>query len=190
MAFGDVEITVVGNLTADPELHFTPSGAAVANFTVAKNKRKKNNQTQQWEDAGTDFYRVNVWRQLAENVTESLNKGMRVIVQGKLESRDFETRDGDKRTVWEVTATSVGPELSWATARVQRVDRQQGGQNGSQGHPPPADDPWTRTPQGQQQQQPAYQGAPQGQQGYQQQPSYGGGQQGFAGGGFPDEPPF
>jgi single-strand DNA-binding protein len=195
MAQGDVIVTVVGNITADPELRFTQSGQAVANMTVVKNKRRMNQQTQQWEDAGADFYRVNAWRQLAENMAESLHKGDRVIVSGKLESREWETREGDKRTSWEITADAVGPDLRWAMAQVRKADRQQGGngyqqQGGYQQGPPPAADPWaTAPPQQGYQQQPAYQGAPQGQQ--QQFPAQDPwGAPPARGGGFSDEPPF
>ena len=119
----DTPITVVGNLTADPELRFTPSGAAVANFTVASTPRKFNSQTREWEDGEAMFLNCSVWKQAAENAAESLLKGMRVIVQGNLKSRSYETREGERRTVFEVEVQEVGPSLTWATARVQRNER-------------------------------------------------------------------
>ena len=129
-------ITIVGNLTADPELRFTPSGAAVANFVVAVNRRKFDKQANEWKDAGTDFYRCSVWREAAEHVAESLTKGVEVIVTGDLTSREYETREGEKRTVWEVAADHVGPSLRRATAKVART--------GASGGRPAvvADDPW------------------------------------------------
>jgi len=114
-------ITIVGNLTGDPELRFTPSGAAVANFVVAVNRRKFDKQANEWKDAGTDFYRCSVWREAAEHVAESLTKGTEVIVTGDLTSREYETREGEKRTVWEITAEHVGPSLRRATAKVTRA---------------------------------------------------------------------
>ena len=134
-------ITVVGNLTADPELRFTPSGAAVANFTIASTPRVFNKQTNQHEDGETLFMRCSVWREQAENVAESLQKGMRVIATGALKSRSFQTREGDNRTVMELDVEEVGPALRFATAQVQRQQRgggQQGGyqQGGYQQRPP------------------------------------------------------
>ncbi len=190
MAQGDVIVTVVGNLAGDPELRFIPSGAAVVNFTEVKNNRVK--QGDQWVDGPPDFYRVNAWRDMAENIAESLNKGDRVIVTGKLASRQFETREGEKRTSWEVTADACGPDLRWAQARTRKAERQQNNgyqQQGQQGYgAPPADDPWaTGAPQGQQRQ-PAHQGA--GQQGSFDDP-WGSPPPPPAGrGGFGDEPPF
>ncbi|GAA1394286.1 single-stranded DNA-binding protein [Luteococcus peritonei] len=124
---GETPITLVGNLTADPELRFTPSGAAVANFTVASTPRQFDRQSNEWRDGEAMFLNCSVWRQAAENVTESLTKGMRVIVQGRLKSRSYETREGEKRTVFEVEVDEVGPSLRYATAKVTRT---QGGGSG------------------------------------------------------------
>ena len=133
MSQGDTPITVIGNIVADPELRFTPSGAAVANFRIASTPRRFNSQTNQWEDGEGLFLTCNVWRQAAENVAESLQKGMRVIVNGRLRQRSYETREGEKRTVYEVEVDEVGPSLKYATAKVTRTSRgNQGGgpQNG------------------------------------------------------------
>lgn len=130
MAQGDTPITVVGNLVADPELRFTPAGAAVANFRIASTPRQFNKQTNQWEDQEALFLTCNVWRQAAENVAESLTKGMRVMVSGRLRQRSFETREGEKRTVFEVEVDEVGPSLRYATAQVNRNPREGGGQGG------------------------------------------------------------
>lgn len=127
---GETVITVIGNLTDDPELRFTPSGAAVANFTVASTPRTLNRQTQQWEDGETLFMRCSIWRQAAENVAESLTRGTRVIVQGRLKARSYETREGEKRTVTELEVDEIGPSLTWATAKVTRASRSGGGQGG------------------------------------------------------------
>ena len=127
MAPGDTPITLVGNIVADPELRFTPSGAAVANFRVASTPRRFNSQTNQWEDGEGLFLTCNVWRQAAENVAESLQKGMRVIVNGRLRQRSYETREGEKRTVYEVEVDEVGPSLKYATAKVTRTNRDGGG---------------------------------------------------------------
>ncbi|MBS4753154.1 single-stranded DNA-binding protein [Nocardioides sp. zg-ZUI104] len=124
---GDTVITVIGNLTDDPELRFTPSGAAVANFTVASTPRQFDRQTNEWKDQETLFLRCSIWRQAAENVAESLQKGMRVIVQGRLVSRSYEDREGQKRTVHELQVDEVGPSLTWATAKVTRASRSGGG---------------------------------------------------------------
>ena len=124
---GDTQITVVGNLTSDPEMRFTQSGAAVANFTVASTPRSYNKQTQQWEDGEALFLRCSVWRQLAENVAESLTKGMRVIVQGNLKQRSYQTKEGEKRTSYELDVQEVGPSLTFAKAHVQRNDRPERG---------------------------------------------------------------
>ena len=121
MAAGDTTITVVGNLTADPELRFTPSGAAVANFTVASTPRIYDRQSGEWKDGEALFLRCNVWREAAENVAESLTRGARVIVTGRLKQRSFETREGEKRTVVEVEVDEVGPSLRYATAKVNRT---------------------------------------------------------------------
>lgn len=112
-------IAVAGNLTADPELRFTPSGAAVANFTVAVNERVYDKASGEWKEGDTTFWRVNAWRALAENVTNSLVRGQRVIVHGKVKSRQFETREGEKRTVFEIEAEEVGPSLKFASASPQ-----------------------------------------------------------------------
>lgn len=122
MSNGSTPITLVGNLTGDPELRFTAQGVAVGNFSVAVNRKTFNQGTKRWEDAGTDFHRVTVWRSLAENVAESLKRGDRVIVQGTLESSVYETKEGEKRTSWEVTAYAVGPDLMFATADVKKVE--------------------------------------------------------------------
>lgn len=128
MAIGDTNITVVGNMVADPELRFTPSGTAVANFRIASTPRVFNRQTNQYEDGEALFLTVNVWRQAAENVAESLSKGMRVIVTGRLKQRSYETREGEKRSVFEIEADEVGPSLTFAKAEVQRTPR--GGNGG------------------------------------------------------------
>ena len=120
---GETVITVVGNLTADPELRFTPSGAAVANFTVASTPRTFDRQSGEWKDGEALFLRCNVWRQPAENVAESLTRGMRVMVSGRLRQRSFETREGEKRTVVELEVDEVGPSLRYATAKVNKVSR-------------------------------------------------------------------
>ena len=117
---GETIITLVGNLTADPELRFTPSGAAVASFTVASTPRTFDRQTNEWKDGDAMFINCSVWRQAAENVAESLQKGMRVIVQGRLKSRSYETREGEKRTVFEIDVDEIGPALKYATAKVTR----------------------------------------------------------------------
>ena len=136
MAIGDINITVVGNLTADPELRFTPSGQAVANFTVASTSRFMDRQTNEWKDGDTVFIRCSVWRQYAENVAESLTKGTRVIVTGRLKVRQYETREGGKGTSVECDVDEVGPALKNATAKVNRVARSDGfggGQGGGFG---------------------------------------------------------
>ena len=127
---GDTIITVVGNLTADPELRFTPSGAAVANFTVASTPRMFDRQTNEWKDGEALFLRCNVWRQAAENVAESLTRGARVIVTGRLKQRSFETKEGEKRTVIELEVDEIGPSLRYATAKVNKVSRGSGGGGG------------------------------------------------------------
>jgi single-strand DNA-binding protein len=137
---GETPITVVGNLTADPELRFTPSGAAVANFTVASTPRTFDRQTNEWKDGEALFLNCSVWRQAAENAAESLQRGMRVIVSGRLKARSFETREGEKRTVFEIDVDEVGPSLKYATAKVTKTTRQGGGQGG--GFSGGGDDPW------------------------------------------------
>ena len=138
---GETPITVVGNLTADPELRFTPSGAAVANFTVASTPRQFDRQTNEWKDQETLFLNCSVWRQAAENAAESLQRGMRVIVQGRLKARSYETREGEKRTVFEIDVEEVGPSLKMATAKVTKTTRSGGGQGGG-GFSGGSEDPW------------------------------------------------
>jgi single-strand DNA-binding protein len=145
---GETTITLVGNLTADPELRFTPSGAAVANFTVASTPRTFDRQTNEWRDGDAMFLNCAVWRQAAENVAESLQKGMRVIVHGRLKSRSYETREGERRTVFEIDVDEIGPALKYATAKVSRNASggqgggrsSSGGSGGSGGNY--GDDPW------------------------------------------------
>ncbi|MBO0898628.1 single-stranded DNA-binding protein [Cellulomonas sp. zg-ZUI222] len=124
---GETTITVIGNLTGDPELRFTPSGAAVANFTVASTPRTFDRQSNEWKDGETLFLRCSIWREAAESVAESLTKGTRVIVQGRLVQRSYETREGEKRTVYELQVDEVGPSLRYATAKVTRTQRSGGG---------------------------------------------------------------
>ncbi len=150
---GETVITVVGNLVDDPELRFTPSGAAVANFRIASTPRTFDRQTNEWKDGDALFLSCSVWRQAAENVAESLQRGMRVVVQGRLKSRTYETREGEKRTVFEIEVEEVGPSLKYATAKVTRTTRQGGGGGysgggGGGGQSSGGDDPWaTSTPQ-------------------------------------------
>lgn len=163
---GETIITLVGNLTADPELRFTPSGAPVANFTVASTPRTFDRNSGEWKDGDAMFINCSVWRQAAENVAESLTKGMRVVVQGRLKSRSYETREGERRTVFEIEVEEVGPSLKYASAKVQRNasgsggggytqgntggdwggssggQPQGGGQQGGYGRQAPANDPW------------------------------------------------
>jgi single-strand DNA-binding protein len=153
---GDTILTVVGNLTADPELRFTPSGAAVANFTVASTPRTFDRQTNEWKDGEALFLRCNIWREAAENVTESLTRGSRVIVTGRLKQRSFETREGEKRTVVELEVDEIGPSLRYATAKVNKASRSGGGGGGFGGggggsrpaasSETPKDDPWGSAP--------------------------------------------
>ncbi|GAA3393431.1 single-stranded DNA-binding protein [Streptomyces roseoviridis] len=190
---GETVITVVGNLVEDPELRFTPSGAAVAKFRVASTPRTFDRQTNEWKDGESLFLTCSVWRQAAENVAESLQKGMRVVVQGRLKQRSYDDREGVKRTVFELDVEEVGPSLRNATAKVTRTTGrggqggygggQQGGGGGGgwggnsggapQGGGAPSDDPWAS-------------GAPSGG----QQGGGGGGWGGNSGGGYSDEPPF
>jgi single-strand DNA-binding protein len=176
---GETVITIIGNLVDDPELRFTPSGAAVANFRVASTPRTFDRQSGEWRDGETLFLSCSVWRQAAENVAESLQKGMRVVVQGRLKQRSFETREGEKRTVFELDVDEVGPSLRNATAKVTKTTRSGGGgggygggSGGGGGYGGSQDnDPWAS------------------------QPAGGGAQQGgndpWAGsGGSSDEPPF
>jgi single-strand DNA-binding protein len=124
MAMG--QVTIVGNLTDDPELRYTPNGAAVAKFRVAVNRRYKD-QSGEWKDGDTSYFTVNAWRTLAENVAETLTRGANVIVVGRLQQRSWETQDGEKRTVIEIEADEVGPSLRWATAKVEKQGRSGGG---------------------------------------------------------------
>ncbi|NUR85033.1 MAG: single-stranded DNA-binding protein, partial [Nonomuraea sp.] len=121
MAAGDTVITIVGNLVDDPELRFTPTGQAVARFRIASTPRFMDRQTNEWKDGESLFLTCNVWRQAAENAAESLQRGMRVIVQGRLKQRSYETKEGEKRTVYEVEVDEVGPSLRNATAKVNRT---------------------------------------------------------------------
>jgi single-strand DNA-binding protein len=180
MAAGDTVITLVGNLVDDPELRFTPSGAAVAKFRIASTPRYLDRQTNEWKDGESLFLTCNVWRQAAENVAESLQRGMRVVVQGRLKQRSYETKEGEKRTVFEVEVDEVGPSLRNATAKVTKTTRSGGGFGSAGGGfgGQPAEDPWA-TP------------APTGAAG-----SWGGaagtagGTGTGPGGGYSDEPPF
>ena len=135
---GETTITVVGNLTNDPELRFTPSGSAVANFTIASTPRTFDRQTNEWKDGETLFLRASIWREAAENVAESLVKGTRVVAQGRLKSRSYETKEGEKRTVMELEIDEIGPSLRYASAKVTRTQRSSnnggfGGGNGNGG---------------------------------------------------------
>ncbi|NTW39250.1 MAG: single-stranded DNA-binding protein [Cellulomonadaceae bacterium] len=127
---GDTVITVIGNLTGDPELRFTPSGAAVANFTVASTPRTFDRQSNEWKDGDTLFMRCSIWREAAENVAESLTKGTRVIASGRLVQRSYDTREGEKRTVVELQVDEIGPSLRYASAKVTRAQRSGGGGGG------------------------------------------------------------
>jgi single-strand DNA-binding protein len=179
MAAGDTQITIVGNLVEDPNLRFTPSGQAVASFRVASTPRYMDRQTNEWKDGESLFLTCNVWRQAAENVAESLQRGMRVIVQGRLKQRSYETREGEKRTVYEIEADEVGPSLRNATAKVVKTQRQGGGYGGGPagggqggggfggGGAGQAEDPWAT-------------GGPSG----------GGAGAGAGAGGYSDDPPF
>lgn len=148
MAQGDINVTIVGNLTNDPELRFTPSGAAVASFTIASNSRYLDKTTNEWKDGEPVYMRCSVWRQYAENVAESLTRGTRVIATGRLKQRSYETREGEKRTVVEMEVDDVGPALRTATAKVTKVARAGGGGFGGDGGfggqaaPAGNDDPW------------------------------------------------
>ena len=176
MAAGDTQITIAGNLVDDPELRFTPAGQPVARFRVASTPRFRDNTSGEWKDGDSLFLTCNVWRQAAENVAESLQRGMRVIVSGRLRQRSYETREGEKRTVYEIEVDEVGPSLKNATAKVNKTQRQGGGGfgggggggysggggqggggGGSSSQNQPADDPWAT---------------------------------GGGGGGFSDDPPF
>jgi len=122
-------VTIVGNLTDDPELRFTPQGVAVANFSVAVNRRVRDPQTNEWKDGDASFFRINCWRQLAENVAESLTRGTRVVVSGFLKQRSWETQEGEKRSVIEIEADEIAPSLRWAIAKVEKASR--GSANGN-----------------------------------------------------------
>lgn len=137
---GEIPITVVGNLTADPELRFTPNGAAVVNFTVASTPRKFDKDTNKWVDGDTVFMRCNAWRSTAENVAETLTRGMRVIASGTMRQRSYQTTEGEKRTSMEVEVDEVGPALKYATAKVNKITRD--GNSGGNVAKAPADDPW------------------------------------------------
>ena len=150
---GETTITVIGNLTGDPELRFTPNGAAVANFTIASTPRVFERSSGEWKEGETLFLRASVWREAAENVAETLRKGMRVIAQGKLKSRSYETKEGERRTSMELEIEEIGPSLRFASANVNRNQRSGGQQGGNYGNqqqsgfqkPPaqtPAADPW------------------------------------------------
>jgi len=169
---GETVITVVGNLTSDPELKFTPSGAAVANFTVASTPRTFDKQTNEWKDGDPLFIRCDAWRQMAENVAESLQKGQRVVVTGSLRVRNFERQDGSKGTSVEMNVDEVGPSLKWATAKVTKTTRSGGGGGGDQSGGQA--NPWA--------QQPAAQGG--------SAPQQSGSDAWAGGGGSTDEPPF
>ena len=140
MAIGDVTVTVTGNLTNDPELRFTPNGLAVASFTVASTSKVYDRNSNEWKDGDTVFMRCNVWRQYAENVAESLTKGTRVIVTGRLKQRSYETKEGQQRQVVELEVDDVGPVLRYATAKVTRMSRNDN--SGNSGSGPAANDPW------------------------------------------------
>ena len=198
---GETTITVIGNLVDDPELRFTPSGAPVANFRIASTPRTFDRQSNEWKDGDALFLSCSVWRQAAENVAESLQRGMRVVVQGRLKSRQYETREGEKRTVFEIDVEEVGPSLRSASAKVTKTTRQGGGGGYSGGgggggysggggqQSAPADDPWA-TPAPSQQGGGGWGGQSQGQQGGGQSapPNYPLATPGVSGGN--DEPPF
>lgn len=172
---GDTLITIIGNLTGDPELRFTPSGAAVTNFTVASTPRSFDKNTNEWKDGETLFMRCAVWRDAAENVAETLHKGDRVVVYGQLKMRQYE-KDGEKKTSTEMTVDEVGPSLRYASAKVTKTQRSGNGQQQGGSAPQGGQDPWATGPS--QQKQPQAAGAPTGGSGW--------------GGGAPsyDEPPF
>jgi len=152
MAAGDTQITIIGNLVDDPQLRYTPTGQAVANFRVASTPRFLDRNTNEWKDGDSLFLSCNVWRQAAENVAESLQRGMRVIVSGRLRQRSYETKEGEKRTVYEVEVDEVGPSLRNASAKVVKSSRATGGQgSGGQGGYGSSggranDDPWSSEP--------------------------------------------
>jgi single-strand DNA-binding protein len=143
---GETTLTVVGNLTSDPEIRFTQSGAAVCSFTVASTPRTFDRQSGEWKDGDALFLRCNVWRQMAENVGDSLTRGARVLVSGRLRQRQFETKEGEKRTVVELEVDEIGPSLRYATAKINKVDRSGGNQQRPAQRQQPADDPWGSAP--------------------------------------------
>ncbi|MCK2240002.1 MULTISPECIES: single-stranded DNA-binding protein [unclassified Crossiella] len=146
---GETTITVVGNLTADPELRFTKSGAAVTSFTIASTPRTFDRASGEWKDGDALFLRCSIWRQAAENLAESLHRGARVIAQGRLRQRSFETKEGDKRTVMELEVDEIGPSLRYATAQVKKASRNTGSSGSSEGTSSavaPAEDPWSSPP--------------------------------------------
>jgi len=147
MAAGDTNITMIGNLVSDPELRFTPSGAAVAKFTVASTPRYLDKNTNEWKDGDSLFLNCQIWRQAAENVAESLTRGMRVIVSGRLKQRSYETKEGEKRTVFEVEVDEVGPSLRNATAKVTKTNKG-GGSFTPVSETTSAEDPWSAAPVG------------------------------------------
>lgn len=170
---GETVITVIGNLTADPELRFTPSGSAVANFTIASTPRTFDRQSNEWKDGEALFLRCSIWKEAAENVAESLTKGMRVVAQGRLKSRTYDTKEGDKRTVMELEVDEIGPSLKYANAKVNRTQRAGGQQQSNQGG----------NQQGQQQQQGSWNGQ-------QSQPGQQANTGGWGNGSSANEPPF
>ncbi len=187
---GETIITLVGNLTGDPELRFTPSGAAVANFTVASTPRTFDRQSNEWKDGETLFMRCSIWRDAAENVAESLQRGARVVVTGRLKSRSYETKEGEKRTVIELDVDEVGPSLRYATAKVNKTQRGGGGggggfggQSSGGGFGGAQEDPWATGATAPQQ-------APQQGGGQPAAPQQGGGQGGWGNAPSYDEPPF
>ncbi len=152
MAAGDTQITVIGNLVDDPQLRYTPTGQAVASFRVASTPRFLDKNTNEWKDGDSLFLSCNVWRQAAENVAESLMRGMRVIVSGRLKQRSYETKEGEKRVVYEIEVDEVGPSLRYASAKVNKSSRATGGQGsgGQAGYGSPggraSEDPWASEP--------------------------------------------
>ena len=191
---GETVITVVGNLTNDPELRFTPSGAAVAGFTVASTPRTLDRESGQWKDGDPLFLRCSVWRQYAENVAESLTKGMQVIVQGRLKQRSYETKEGEKRTVVELDVDEIGPCLKFATAKITKAARGSGGGGGYGGGSGGGGGEWASSapsgPSGGSVQRSGGQQSG-GQPPQQEDPwATSGGSGGGWGGGYSDEPPF
>ena len=139
---GDTQIALVGNLVDDPSLRYTPAGQPVASFRVASTPRFRDNSTGEWKDGDALFLSCNCWRQMAENVAESLQRGMRVIVQGRLRQRSYETKEGEKRTVYEIEVDEAGPSLRSASAKVTKTSRTTGAQQTGSGGPASSDDPW------------------------------------------------